>query len=84
MINGIRVSDPRGINKGLGLKFYVSSGVQQESFEGLRIYRPKCEYSNKEEGNCLKTLIDKNYQASLEKFRQLMHGCYDQVTSFKT
>ena len=62
MVHGIRASNPHGLNKGHGLKFYVGSWVWQETFEeGWRIYQSKCcEYSNKDEDNCLKTLHDKN------------------------
>ena len=39
--------------------------------EGWRTYRPKlCGNNNKDEDNSLKTLNDKNHQASSQKFRQ--------------
>ena len=66
MVNGIRTSNPQGLNKGCGLKFSVGSCVQQETFEGQRIHQPKrWEYNNKDEN-----LNDKN-QASSQKVRQL-------------
>ena len=74
MVNGIRASDPHGLNKGHGSKFHVVSWVQQETTEeGQRTYQPKhCKYNNKDEDNSSKTLNDKNHQASSQKFRQLM------------
>ena len=49
------------------------SRVRQTPEEGQRIYRPKhCGNINKDEDNSLKTLNDKNQQASSQKFRQLM------------
>ena len=33
MVNGIRASDPHGLNKGDGFKFCVGSQVQQETPE---------------------------------------------------
>ena len=32
----------------------------------------RCEYNNKDEGNSPNTLNDKNYQASPQKFRQMI------------
>ena len=74
MVNGIRTSDPRGLNEGRASKFYVGSRVQQETSEkSQRTYRLKCcEYNNKDEDNSPKTLNDKNHQASSQKFRQLI------------
>ena len=72
MANGIRTSDPREFNKGGSSKSRVGSRVRQTPEEGQRIYRPKrCGNDNKDEDNCPKTLNDKNYQASSQKFRQL-------------
>ena len=53
MVNGIRTSDPCGLNKGHGSKFREGSRVRQETpKEGRKIYRPKCwEYNNKNEDN---------------------------------
>ena len=50
MVNGIRASDPHGLNKGCGLKFCVGSRVWQETpEEGQMTYRLKrCEYNNKD------------------------------------
>ena len=61
MVNGFRACNPRGLNKGRGSKFRFSSRVRQETLEeGRRTYRPKCcEYNNKDEDNCPKTLNDK-------------------------
>ena len=49
MVNGIRASDPRGLNPGRSLKFLIGSGVRQETpEEGWRTHHPKrCEYNNK-------------------------------------
>ena len=57
MVNGIRASDPHGLNKGCGLKFLVGSRVQQEiPEEGQRTHQLKCcEYINKDEDNNPKT-----------------------------
>ena len=42
MINGIRISDPRRLNKGRGSKFCVVSRIQHETPEECwRTYRPK-------------------------------------------
>ena len=64
MVNGIRASEPRGLNKGRDSKFYVGSQVRQEtSEEGRRTYQPKRnEYDDKDEDNSPKTLNDKNKQ----------------------
>ena len=73
MVNGIRESDPRGLNKERGSKFRVGSRVRQETpEEGRRTYRSKrCEYNHQDEDDCPKTLNDKNPQALSQKFRQL-------------
>ena len=62
MVNGIRTSDPRGLNKGRGSKFRVGSRVRQETpEEGRWTHQPKrCENNNKDEDNSPKTLNDKN------------------------
>ena len=61
MVNGIRRIYPDGSNKGFGSKFRVGSRVQQGTpKEGRKTYRSKCcEYSDKDEENCLTTLKDK-------------------------
>ena len=61
MVNGIRASDLRGLNKGHGSKFHVDSQVWKETpEEGQRKYQLKCcEYNNKNENNRLKTLNDR-------------------------
>ena len=61
MFNGIRASDPRGLNKGRGPKFRVGYRVRQETPEEDReTYRPiRCEYNNKDEDNSSKTLNEK-------------------------
>ena len=66
MPNGIRKGDLRGFNKGRSSKFCLGSRVRQTPEEGRRTYRPK-RYGN---NNSPKTL-DKNHQASSQKFRQL-------------
>ena len=73
MVNGIRASSSRGLNKWRGSNFHVASQVWQETpEEGWGTYWPKyCEYNNKDEDNSPKTLNDKNHQALLQKFRQL-------------
>ena len=73
MVNGIRIGEPRGLNKGRGSKFRVMSRVRQETpKEGRRTYRLKrCEYNNKDEDNSPKTLNDKNHPALSQKFKQL-------------
>ena len=68
MVNRIRTSDPLGLNKRHGAKFRIGCRVKQTSEEGQRTYRPKhCEYGNKDDGCCSKTLNNKNYQASSQK-----------------
>ena len=53
-------------------KFRESSRIRQIPEEGQKTYRPKCcGNNNKDEDNSLKTLKDKNHQASSQKFRQL-------------
>ena len=61
MVNAIRASDIRVLNKGRGLKFREGSRIRQEIPEkGRRTYRPeRYEYKNKDEDNSLKTLNDK-------------------------
>ena len=50
--------------------------------EGQRTYRLKhCKYNYKDEDNSLKTLKDKNYQTSSQKFRQQKRKKYE--ASFK-
>ena len=56
MVNGIRTSDPRGLNKGRISKFREGSRVETLE-EGWRTYQPKrCEYNNKDEDNSPKPL----------------------------
>ena len=66
MLNGIRASDHRWLNKGRGLKFRVGSCVRQETHkEGRRTYRPKlCEYNNKYKDNDPEILTEKNNRIS--------------------
>ena len=72
MANRIRTGDPCGFNKQCSSAFYVGSQVWQTPEEGRRTYQPKrCWNNNKDEDNSLKTLNDKNHQASSQKFRQL-------------
>ena len=66
MVNGIRTSDPHGLNKGCGSKFHVGFRVQRTPEEGQMTYWLKCcEYNNKDEDNSLKTLNDKISQKML-------------------
>ena len=62
MVNGIRASDLRGLNKRRGSRFHVGSRVRQETpEEGQRTYRLKYrEYNHKNEDNSPKILNDKN------------------------
>ena len=70
MTNGIRTGDSRGFNKGRSSKFREGSRVRLTSEEGRRTYRPKrCENNNKDEDNSLKTLNDKNQQASSQNLK---------------
>ena len=72
MANGIRTGDPCEFNKGRSCKFRVGSRVRQTPEEDRKTYRPKhCRNNKKDDDNSLKTLNDKNYQASSQKFRQL-------------
>ena len=72
MANGIRTSDSCRFNKGRSSKFRKGSRARQIPKEGQRTYWPKhCGNNNKDEDNSLKTLNDKNHQASSQKFRQL-------------
>ena len=83
MANGIRTGDPRGFNKGRSSKFREGSRVRQTPEEGRRTYRPKrCRNNNKDEDNSLKTLNDKNQQASSQKFRQPI--IWFQVTNYNS
>ena len=58
MVNEMRASDPRGLNKERGSKFCVGFRVRQETREeGRMTYRSKpCDYNNKDEDNNLRTL----------------------------
>ena len=59
MVYGIRTSDPRGLNKGYGLKFCVGSRVGQTPEESWRTCLLKhCEYNNKDEDISVKTWND--------------------------
>ena len=71
MADGIRTGDPCGFNKGRGSKFREGSRVWQTPEEGRRTYQLKRENNN--EDNSPKILKDKNYQASSQKFRQVMN-----------
>ena len=74
MVNEIRTSDHRGLNKGRVSKFRAGSRVRQETpKEGWRTHRPKRnEYNYKDEDKSPKTMNDKNHRASNQKFRQLI------------
>ena len=72
MVNRIRTGNPCGFNKGCSSKFHVGSQVRKTPEEGWMTDRPKRKNSNKDEDNNLKTLNDKNHQASSQKFRQLI------------
>ena len=64
MVNGIRASDPHGLNNERGSKFCVGFRVRQEtSEESRRIFRSKrCEYNDE----------DNSHQYSSQKFRHLV------------
>ena len=66
MVNRIRASDLRGLDKKIGSKFCVGFRVRQETIkEGRRTLQQKrCEYNKKDKDNSPKTLNDKNHQAS--------------------
>ena len=74
MINKIRTIHPQGLNKEFGLKFCKGSRVRHETpEESQRTHWPKhCECNNEDEINSPSTLSDKNYQASSQKFRQMI------------
>ena len=75
MANVIRTGDPCGFNKGRSSKFHEGSRVRQTLEEGWRIYWPKCcGNKNKDKDNSPKTLNDKNYEASSQKFRRLIEN----------
>ena len=75
MVNGIRTGNPCGFNKECSSKFHAGSQVRQETpEEGWRTYLPKCCGNNEDEDNSLKTLNDKNHQASSQKFKQLFQS----------
>ena len=60
MVNVIRTSDPRRLNKGRSSKFRIGSWVRKTPEEGRNIYWPKRrEYNNKDKDNSPKTLNDK-------------------------
>ena len=60
MVNGIRASDPRGLNKGRDSKLRVGYRLWEETSEEVwRTDRPK-RYEYKDEYNSPKNLNDKN------------------------
>ena len=74
MANRIRIGDPHELNKGCSSKFHEGSWVWQTLEEGQRTYQLKrCGNNYKDEDISLKTLNNKNHQASSQKFRQLRH-----------
>ena len=64
MGDGIRTSDPHGLNKGRSSKFRVGSRrVRQKPEESRKVYRPKrCGNNYKDEDNSPKTLNDKIWE----------------------
>ena len=88
MVSGMRTGYPRGLNKGLGSKFREGSRLRQESSrvrkegsrvqqeipeEGRRAYRPKrCTDNNEDEDNSPNNPNNTNYQASSQKFREIV------------
>ena len=56
---------PQGFNKGRSSKSHEGSRARQTTEEGRRTYRLKrCGNNNKDEDSSLKTVSDKNHQAS--------------------
>ena len=77
MVNRIKTGNPCEFNKGRCLKFCEGSQMRQTPEEGRGTYRPKCcGNNNKDEDNSPKTFNDKNYQASSQKFRQLIPSAF--------
>ena len=72
MVNRIRTVYPCGSNKEFSSRFCVGSRIRHETpEEGRRTYRPKRDYTNKDEVNSLNILSNNNYQALSQKFRQI-------------
>ena len=73
MANGIRTSDPRGLNKRRGSKFSAGFRVRQETpEEGRRTSQLKrCEYNNKVHLNSPETLNDKKCELFFIQFHIL-------------
>ena len=73
MVNGIRASDPHGLNKGQGSKFRVGSRVLQVTPEECRKthWSKHCEYNDKNQNISPKALDYKNHQVLSQKFRHL-------------
>ena len=71
MAIGNRTGEYRRFNKGRSSRFREDYRVRQTPEEGRRTYRSKRRgNNNKDEDNSLKTLNDKNHQASSQKCRQ--------------
>ena len=71
------------LNKGRSSKFREGSRVRQTPEEERRTYQPKrCGNNNKDEDNSLKTINDKNQQASFQKFRQLSACVFERESAF--
>ncbi len=72
MVNRIESVYLRGSNK--MVQFEILCGCPSLTpEEGRRAYRPKhCDDSNKDEVNSLNILSNDNYQASSQKFRQIL------------
>ena len=71
MVNGIRESNPCGLNKGRGRKFRVDCRDQQETPEGRRTYRSKrYKYDNIDEKtlNGLKKKKKKKKKKKIQSF----------------
>ena len=78
MVNRIGAIYSCGSNKGFSSGFCVEFWVQHEtSEEDQRTYWPKlCEYNNKDEVNSPNILNNINYQASSQKFRQIIYESF--------
>ena len=73
MVNRFGTVYPWGSNKEFSSRFCVNSQVQHETLEeGRRIYRPKSVYSYKNDVNSPNILSNDYYQASYQKFKQII------------
>ena len=91
MVCGMRTGYPRGLNKGLGLKFRDGSLLQEGSWvrreiseKGRRAYRPKrCTDNDEDEDNSPNNADNTNHQASSQTFREKEKGCSENDVRLK-